>query len=79
LLVDRLNFNLIAVWAMNDTKDVRTRYVGQVYSAINRYADLLNMPTIIIGDFNWNAIWDTEPSYLSTFILSQYPTALLWG
>lgn len=58
-----LNFNLIAVWAMNDTKDVRKRYVGQVYSAINRYADLLNMPTIIIGDFNWNVIWDTEPSY----------------
>jgi exodeoxyribonuclease-3 len=58
-----LTFNLIAVWAMNDPNDVRKRYVGQVYSAINRYADILNTPTIIIGDFNWNAIWDIKPSY----------------
>jgi exodeoxyribonuclease III len=59
----RLNFNLIAVCAMNDTEDARKRYVGQVYSAISRYFDLLNTPTIIIGDFNWNAIWDAKPGY----------------
>jgi exodeoxyribonuclease-3 len=58
-----LDFNLIAVWAMNDTKDVRKRYIGQVYSAVNHYVDLLKKPTIIIGDFNWNAIWDSKPSY----------------
>ena len=50
-------FNLIAVWAMNDFEDVRKRYIGQVYSAINYYKALLEEPTIIIGDFNWNAIW----------------------
>lgn len=56
-------FNLIAVWAMNDSDDVRKRYIGQVYSALNFYKELLDEPTVIIGDFNWNAIWDMKPSY----------------
>ena len=56
-------FNLIAIWAMNDSEDVRKRYIGQVYSALNHYEELLGEPTIIIGDFNWNAIWDMKPSY----------------
>jgi len=56
-------FSLFAVWAMNDLKDVRKRYIGQVYSAIDYYKNLLNYPTIIMGDFNWNAIWDKSPSY----------------
>ena len=30
-------FNLIAIWAMNDSDDVRKRYIGQVYSALNYY------------------------------------------
>jgi len=48
---------------MNDANDVRKRYVGQVYSALSYYKELLANPTIIIGDFNWNAIWDSKPSY----------------
>lgn len=56
-------FNLFAIWAMNDSEDVRKRYIGQVYSAINYYNDLLNKPTVIIGDFNWNIIWDVKPDY----------------
>jgi endonuclease/exonuclease/phosphatase family metal-dependent hydrolase len=48
---------------MNDSEDVRKRYIGQVYSALNHYEELLGEPTIIIGDFNWNAIWDMKPSY----------------
>ena len=56
-------FNLIAIWTMNDSEDVRKRYIGQVYSALNYYEELLEEPTIIIGDFNWNAIWDMKPSY----------------
>jgi exodeoxyribonuclease-3 len=57
------DFNLLAIWAMNDSEDIRKRYVGQVYSAINYYKELLDKPTIILGDFNWNVIWDANPSY----------------
>lgn len=56
-------FNLIAVWAMNDKEDIRKRYIGQVYSAIDHYKELLNEPTVVVGDFNWNAIWDAKPGY----------------
>ena len=58
-----MNFNLLAVWAMNDSVDVRKRYIGQVWLAIKYYKELLNQPIIIIGDFNWNKIWDAKPSY----------------
>jgi endonuclease/exonuclease/phosphatase family metal-dependent hydrolase len=46
---------------MNDTYDIRQRYIGQVYSALKYYKDLLKNSAIIIGDFNWNAIWDDSP------------------
>lgn len=58
-----LEFNLFAVWAMNDIQDVRRRYIGQVYSAIQFYKNLLKFPSIIVSDFNWNAIWDRNPDY----------------
>ena len=58
-----VNSNLIAVWAMNDSVDVRKRSIGQVWLAINYYKELLNQPLIIIGDFNWNKIWDEKPNY----------------
>jgi exodeoxyribonuclease-3 len=57
------NFNLLAIWAMNDSIDVRRRYIGQVWLAINYYQELFKKPLIIIGDFNWNMIWDATPSY----------------
>ena len=53
-----INFNLIAVWAMNNKIDYKKRYIGQVWLALNYYKDLLNEPTIIVGDFNWNKVWD---------------------
>lgn len=58
-----ITFNLLAIWAMNDSVDVRKRYIGQVWLAINYYKELLKQPFIIIGDFNWNKIWDSKPSY----------------
>jgi hypothetical protein len=58
-----LEFNLFAIWAMNDLADVKQRYIGQVYSAIVHYKALLGEPTVIMGDFNWNVIWDAKPDY----------------
>lgn len=55
-----VDFNLFAVWAYNpDDKD--GRYIEQVHKAIIHYEDLLsNKPTILIGDFNSNSIWDKK-------------------
>lgn len=55
-VIGPFEFNLFAIWAMNDPKELRKRYIGQVYSAITHYKILLDEPTVIIGDFNWNAI-----------------------
>ena len=54
----KLEFTLFAVWA-NHPRDRGFQYVGQVWKAINFYADLLkSKKTILIGDFNSNTIWD---------------------
>ena len=37
-----LEFNLFAIWAMNDLQEVRKRYIGQFYSAIKHYKALLD-------------------------------------
>ncbi len=52
------NFNLFAVWAFNpDDRD--GKYITQVWKAISYYDDLMRSePTVIIGDFNSNVIWD---------------------
>ncbi len=52
------NFNLFLIWAYNPD-DNDGRYITQVWKAITHYDDLLNdRPTMFIGDFNSNAIWD---------------------
>lgn len=52
------DFHLIAVWAM-DSKEYRPqRYIGQVWLALQKYEPLLSGPVLIVGDFNWNKIWD---------------------
>ena len=48
---------------MNDKTDTRRRYIGQVWQALNYYSRLLDEPVILIGDFNWNTIWDPKPDY----------------
>ncbi|MCX6666377.1 MAG: endonuclease/exonuclease/phosphatase family protein, partial [Euryarchaeota archaeon] len=58
-----VSFNLLAIWAMNEPNNVKQRYIGQIYSAIDHYKELLDEPIIIIGDFNWNVIWDTKLDY----------------
>lgn len=57
------NINLFAIWAMDDKIDHPKRFVSQVYRAMKYYHKLLDEPTIIIGDFNWNIYWDNKLSY----------------
>ncbi|MEA2008704.1 MAG: endonuclease/exonuclease/phosphatase family protein [Chloroflexota bacterium] len=52
------HFNLIAVWAMNDTEKRSQRYIGQAWLALQRYEPLLGDSVLIAGDFNWNKVWD---------------------
>ena len=49
-----IDFNLLAVWTRKDS-----RYIEGLNRALNIYESfLLEKPSIIIGDFNANAIWD---------------------
>lgn len=52
------NYTFLAIWAMNNKEVPEARYIGQIWFAINYYANLLNDSTILIGDFNSNRIWD---------------------
>ena len=54
------SFTLFAIWAMSQKENYFHRYIGQVWLAINYYSDLLGKPTILIGDFNSNKIWDSK-------------------
>jgi len=53
---------IIAFWAMDDKNDWIQRYIGQVWAGLSRYMERLDNKTIIIGDFNWNVIWDHSNS-----------------
>jgi endonuclease/exonuclease/phosphatase family metal-dependent hydrolase len=65
-------FNLYAVWAYNllESKD---RYVGQVWKAVNQYREYLpQIPSIIVGDFNSNTIWDgKKKKYNHTSVVKE--------
>lgn len=60
LTVEGHCINLFAVWAMPSKTDRQMRYVRQVWAAINYYANQLDLPSILIGDFNSNAIWNDK-------------------
>ncbi len=59
-------FNLFAIWAMPNKENHKQRYIGQVWSALQFYKELLVKDTVIIGDFNGNQIWDHQ-SYTGNF------------
>lgn len=51
-------FNLFLIWAYNPD-DNDGRYITQVWKAITHYDELItDRPTMLIGDFNSNTIWD---------------------
>ena len=56
----KLEFNLFGIWAMGDSEKRSERYIGQVWMALNAYKSMLSQPSILIGDFNSNQIWDTK-------------------
>ena len=60
------NFNLFLIWAYN-RDDIDGRYITQVWKAITYYDELLtDKPTMFIGDFNSNTIWDNKKHRLGS-------------
>ena len=57
---DKDEFILFAIWAMDNKENYDARYIAQIWLAINYYNDLLDEPSILIGDFNSNKIWDYQ-------------------
>lgn len=56
----KFDFVLYAIWA-NNPADPDGQYVEQVWKAIHYYDEhLLNHPSILVGDFNSNTIWDRK-------------------
>ena len=53
-------YNLFVIWAMPHKSVRKKDYVGQIYGAIHHYTAQLDQPSILIGDFNSNAIWDKK-------------------
>lgn len=52
--------HLYNIWAMPHQTDCKRNYVGQIYGALHYYAKKLPHDSILIGDFNSNAIWDNK-------------------
>ena len=58
LMVNNRQIDLYAIWAMPHEESRARSYVGQIWAAMNYYAAELDRESILIGDFNSNAIWD---------------------
>lgn len=57
---DKETFNLFAIWA-NNPHDEDGAYIEQVWKAVHYYDRLLKTSnSILVGDFNSNAIWDRK-------------------
>ena len=66
------NFRLWAVWAMPVKNNKRDSYVGQIWLAMMHYQSLSLNRTILIGDFNSNAIWDKEKKPINHSLLVNF-------
>lgn len=51
---------VLAAWTQDDPKSQRHSYIGWLHDAVDRYSDLFRHDTLIMGDFNSNAIWDAN-------------------
>ena len=52
--------DLYNIWAMPHQTDRKKDYVGQIYGALHLYGKKLKKDSILMGDFNSNAIWDNK-------------------
>ncbi|GLR19867.1 endonuclease/exonuclease/phosphatase family protein [Portibacter lacus] len=52
-------FNLFAIWAMPHKTKLKS-YVGQIWNALNYYHSEINASSLLVGDWNSNAIWNHE-------------------
>jgi exodeoxyribonuclease III len=68
----QFSFYLFAVWTQNTKDDWEYRYIGQLWKALHEYEALLAEPSIIIGDFNSNAIWNPEHNKASHNDVANY-------
>lgn len=51
----------IGIWTREDKEKPKNRYISQVWNILDEYEELLINDIIILGDFNWNIIWDNYP------------------
>jgi len=58
--VNDQRLTLFAIWTMPHKTERQKRYVGQIWGAIHYYKKAFKEASILIGDFNSNAIWDAE-------------------
>lgn len=56
-------YNVYAIWAMPHATDRKLSYVGQIIAAMKYYNDLDAQNTILVGDFNSNAIWNNAKKH----------------
>ncbi|QZA88394.1 endonuclease/exonuclease/phosphatase family protein [Salinarchaeum sp. IM2453] len=56
------SIDVLAVWAMNDKEHPENRYISQVYTSVRDYDDWIGSDTVVVGDFNWNIMWDESPN-----------------
>ena len=54
------DFLFFAIWAMPFKNSPSKSYVNQIWRAMLHYEQHLNNETILIGDFNSNAQWDSK-------------------
>ncbi len=70
--------DLWAVWATK-SKDRASSYVGQVHLALDDLKESIRANTIVIGDFNSNAIWDTKRSRNHSELVNRFAGLGIWS
>ena len=52
--------DFFSIWAMDNKSNRSKSYIGQIWQALNYYEFSKDFHSVLIGDFNSNAIWDNE-------------------